>query len=174
MKKLLKNVKGFTLTELLIITAIIGIAAMAAFPNFERAVSQIKVRNSGRHMVSMMRLARSYAITNKVDVGVHFDERGTAMTLFVNSGNPDFEYFDSGDSVMVVDSLPPEFTYVYGSSSDPENPSSGSSIVYRPNGSASSSTYFHFLAESGNYIDWGLIEVLGSTGRTKLAYLESY
>lgn len=172
MKKLSKS-KGFTLTELLIIVIVIGAAASMAYPNFDRAVNRLKIRNSARHMVSMMRLARSYAITNKADVGVHFDEEGAAMTLFVNSNNPDFDILDSGDSVLAVDSLPDEFSYIYGSSTDES--SSGSAVVYKPNGSASSSIYFHFMAISSDEdISWGLIEVLGATGRTKLSYFQSY
>ena len=172
MKKLFGS-KGFTLIELMIIVIIIGVTASIAYPNFDKAVHRLKIRNSARHMVSIMRLARSYAITNKADVGVHFDEEGTAMTLFVNTSNPDYDNLDAGDSVLTVDSLPGEFAYIYGSSTD--GSSSGSSIVYKPNGSASSSIYFHFLAVSNDEdITWGLIDVLGATGRTKLSYFRSY
>ena len=93
MKKLVQS-KGFTLTEVMIVTIIIGITASLAFPKFEKSVRRLKIRNSARHMVSMMRLARSIAITNKVDVGVHFDENGAAMTLFVNTSNPSLGYLD--------------------------------------------------------------------------------
>lgn len=173
MKKLF-NRKGFTLTELMIIVIIIGVAAALAYPNFGKAVARLRIRNSARHMVSMMRLARSQAITNKVDVGVNFEEDGSAMTMFVNSSNPDFNTLDAGDSVLSVDSLPQDFLYIYGSPADAES-GGGSAIVYKPNGSASSSTYFHFLATNGDdALSWGLIEVLGATGRTKLTYFHSY
>jgi prepilin-type N-terminal cleavage/methylation domain-containing protein len=170
----ISNKNGFTLIEMMCIVVIIGIIATVSFPKFETTIHRLQVRNTARHMVSTMRLARSNAISQKQQVGVHFSDEGTTMTMFVNTQNPTSYGFEPGDSVISIDTLPRNFSSVYTEIYDPENPCSGSVIVYMPNGTASTTTNLYFLAYSEkDDVDWGTIEVLAATGRTRLASIES-
>ena len=172
--KYISNKNGFTLIEMMCIMVIIGIIATISFPKFETTIHRLQVRNTARHMVSTMRLARSNAISQKQQVGVHFDNEGTTMTMFVNTQNPTLYGFEAGDSVISIDTLPRNFSSVYTEIYDPENPGNGSVIVYMPNGTASITTNLYFLAYSEkDDVDWGTIEVLAATGRTRLASIES-
>lgn len=166
--KALVSRKGITLIELMIIVVIIGIVAAMAVPRFGRTISRLKFRNAARHMVSKLRLARSTAITNKGQFGVYFDAEGTTMTLFLDSHNPGSLLYETGDSVLSIDTLPDEFMYV-GTDFGP------TSVVYRPNGSASSTGNIYFLSYDGqDIVHWGSIDILAATGRTKMGQLYCY
>ena len=166
MKKLM-NGKGITLIELMIVVALIGVASALAAPRFAHTVHRLKVKNAARDMVSKMRLARSSAITNKAQYGVTFDDDGTTMTTFLDTENPGDYTYTEGDSILRVDSLPDEFAYVYACYGE-------ATIVYLPNGSASKTDAFFFLSYANENVCWGQIEVLASTGRTKISDIVYY
>lgn len=167
MKRLYSR-RGITLVELMSIVVIIGIIAAMAVPRFATTINRLRFRNAARHMVSMLRLARSHAITNKQPFGVYMDGTALTLTMFQDSQNPGTFTFEAGDSVITVDTLPHGFIYVgtdFGSQT----------LVYRPNGSASNTGNIHFLAYNpGEDISIGSINVLASTGRTKLGPLYFY
>lgn len=166
----LKNRRGITLIEMMAIVVIIGVVSGLAFPRFASSMNRLEVRTAARHMVSKMRLARSNAIAQKQQFGVTFDYLGETMTLFLDNQNPSAFTFDVGDSIISVDTLPEDFAYIGASF-----PSGIPTIIYRPNGSASSSGELYFLAYNEyEDIHIGYINVLASTGRTKLVSLESY
>lgn len=166
----LKSRRGITLIEMMAIVVIIGIVSSLAFPKFAATMNRLEVRTAARHMVSKMRLARSSAIAQKQQFGVTFDESGETMTFFLDNQNPSAFTFDVGDSIISVDTLPEDFVYIGASF-----PSGIPTIIYRPNGSASSSGEVYFLAYNQyEDIHVGSIDVLASTGRTKLVSVESY
>lgn len=166
--KLVRNKRGITLIELMTIVTIIGIVTMAAIPQFGSTMNRLKFRTSARNILSKLRLARSTAITNKQPVGVAFDGDARTLTLFLDTQNPAAFQFETGDSVISVDSLPEDFAYIY-----PEF--GGNAVVYRPNGSASATGNVQFVAyNGGEYVNYGTVDVLASTGRTKLGELYFY
>jgi hypothetical protein len=119
-------------------------------------------------MVSKLRLARSYAVTNKAQFGVHFDQNSYVLTLFKDTNNPAMAQFDVGaDSIMAVDTLPKDFVYLYT-----DAPSSA--VVYRSNGTATASSFVNFMAMPDDLINYGNIDILASTGRTKITDMMSY
>jgi Tfp pilus assembly protein FimT len=166
--KALSSRKGITLVELMAIVVIIGIVATMALPRFTRTVNRLKFRTAARNMVSKLRLARSNAITNKQQFGVHVDEKDYTLTLFLDNQNPALFQFDNGDSVISVDTLPDGFVYL---NTDYGNPA----IVYRPNGSASNTGNILFMSYGqDDDVNVGSIQILASTGRTKLGSLNYY
>jgi len=166
--KLVRNKRGVTLVELMTMVTIIGVVTMLAIPQFGSTLNRLKFRTSARNILSTLRLARSTAITNKQPVGVAFDGDTKTMTLFMDIQNPAAFQFETGDSVLSVDSLPSDFAYIY-----PEF--GGNAVVYRPNGSASATGNIQFVAYcAGDYVNYGTIDVLASTGRTKLGDLYYY
>ncbi|MCB2202290.1 prepilin-type N-terminal cleavage/methylation domain-containing protein [bacterium] len=153
---------GFTLLELMITVVIVGIVAAMAMPRFQIAFERMKFRSESQEMTSMMKLARSMAIADKRQYGVHIDNVGLTVTLFkdmVNTGSSDFV---SGDSVIKADTLPPEFNYLY---TDCEN----GVILFQPNGSArfTGSGYITSLASTESLIGIHQTRILASTGRVE-------
>jgi len=64
---------GFTLLELLIVLAILGLTAGMAVPMFAQAMPDIQARAAARDVAAMMRAARSLAITGNREVAVAVD-----------------------------------------------------------------------------------------------------
>lgn len=68
-----KNLKGFTLVELMIVVAVIGILAMITAPNLVNGLPAYRIKAAVRDCTSQLRNARSIAINDKRDVVVSFD-----------------------------------------------------------------------------------------------------
>ncbi|MCP4568570.1 MAG: prepilin-type N-terminal cleavage/methylation domain-containing protein [FCB group bacterium] len=171
-KQVFLNRRGFTLIEMMTIVVIIGIVSAMAFPKFGAAMHRLEFRNAGRHMVSKLRLARSTAISQKQQYGVSFDDQGTTMTLFLDTNNPSMFLFDGGDSVVSVDTLPADFSWVWA-----ELGNYIPTVIFKPNGAAHSAAprRIRFLSiNPDDYIHFGTIELTPATGRTKLTSLDGY
>ncbi len=165
--KRMTNDRGITLVELMVIVTIIGIVSAMAFPSFTTAINRLRFKGAARDIVSTLRLARSNAIAQKQPFGVHFDQDAMTMTSFVDIVNPTNAALESGDSVLVVDTLPSDFV---GLGTD-----FGGSLVYRPNGTATSSGSVSFVSYgSDGGVNLCSVSVLASTGRTKMGEIYNY
>jgi type IV pilus assembly protein PilA len=84
MKKTLQNQKGFTLIELMIVVAIIGILAAVAIPQYQNFTRKSKA--------SEAKVILDAIITSE---GAYFAEQDTVTNNKTNIGNPDGpgEYF---------------------------------------------------------------------------------
>ncbi len=160
MTRKLHNRQGFTLIELLITVVIIGLVAALAMPNFTKAWERQKFRGGNGDLISRIKTARSHAISSKIPYGVYIDSDSKSFTIFKDVANLGGRTFDSGDSVISVDTLPSEFEMIY---TDVEN----SVIMFNANGSADFGGY-------GSIVTYGCTEqtvsvsqimVLASTGR---------
>lgn len=130
MNRKIQTNHGVTLMELLILSVIVGIIAAMAVPRFQIAFDRIKFRSVNRDLSSTVRLARSYAISNKEQYGLCIDGNQMTITLFKDVVNLGGLTYESGDSVLRVDTLPQEYTYL---GTDCNN----DVIMFQPNGSAS-------------------------------------
>jgi Tfp pilus assembly protein FimT len=167
--KHIRSQSGITLMELLTVVVITGIVAAMALPNFGHTLDKLRFRTAARDIVSKLRLARSEAIANKAPFGISFDDTHRTMTIFEDVEDPGAAEFGSGDSVVSVDTLPDDFNYLTGTFGS-------NAIVYQPNGSASVSGTLIFMAlnEAADYVNFGSIDVLASTGRIRLNDLHYY
>ena len=156
----LSNRQGFTLIEMMIVAVIIGTVASIAAPSFQQAYDRHNFKGGQQEVVSMLKKARSYAISTKDSYGVHIDSETRAVTLFENRANPSVSSFEDGDSAISIDTLPESFQYVYADMAN-------SAIAFQPNGSALVTGYSNiFLAgETENMMAYISISVLASTGK---------
>jgi prepilin-type N-terminal cleavage/methylation domain-containing protein len=76
-----KSSKGFTLVELMIVAAIIGIMALVAAPNLVNGLPTYRIKSAVRDCTSQLRSARSRAIKEKSNVTVSFDADKHIMTI---------------------------------------------------------------------------------------------
>lgn len=160
MKRRLNQDHGFSLIELMTTIVIVGIVAGMAVPRFGRVYDRLKMRTVVRHINSELRLARSMAITDKDQYGLYFNTGSRTITLFRDQMNPTNYIFEAGDSVIHIDTMPPEFLWVW---SDCGN----QVLTFKANGSAG-------FTGGGNVWALGLTQnavcisqsnVLASTGR---------
>jgi len=95
--RILKQNKGFSLIELLIVIAIIGILAMIGIPEYGRFIAKSKVRRAANDLLQNMRLARTMAIKENRTYLITFNE-GTANTYRIG-----FDGDSNGSLLDVVD-----------------------------------------------------------------------
>jgi type II secretion system protein H len=68
----MKNHKGFTLVEMMIVIAIIGIVSAIAVPNFYSYAAGMKLRSASRNLYSTLQNTRMKAIRQNVRWAVEF------------------------------------------------------------------------------------------------------
>lgn len=152
--------RGFTMIELMITTVIIGVLAAMSAPSLQRAYEKSSFRGGEQMVTSALRMARSYAISNKDLFGVHINAENHELTVFRNSLDPGTPSYSVGDSAYWVDTLPSEFDYIYVSIPN-------SAVVFRPNGSAvaTGNPNIYLVGESDNMLAYFAINVMAATGR---------
>lgn len=93
----MKN-KGFTMLELLIVIAVIGITAAMGFPTFMAQRDQARIKRAGRDLVSHFQMARINAMRDGRTWVVSFDTAGNKYSL-IHAG--DDGVLDTEDDVKV-------------------------------------------------------------------------
>jgi prepilin-type N-terminal cleavage/methylation domain-containing protein len=156
-----KNSKGITLLELVIAVVVLGVVAAMAAPQFGGVLPRLKFKSKSRDIVSDMRLTRSDAIAQRVQVGLYFDYSQNEYTMFKDLVNPDLFTYEAGDSVIKTVNLGQDISMYYCDFSD-------NTVVFKPDGSASGSGNVTIKNNQGN--DLANIDVLASTGRVKLTF----
>jgi Tfp pilus assembly protein FimT len=160
------NYKGMTLLEVMIITVIIGVASMLALPQFGKTSDRLKLKTTGKEIMSSLRLARSSAISQRCQFGVYFDPNSRQYILFEDVANLSSFTYDAGlDSVIASKALPGNVDF--GTNSFPNLVA-----IFKPSGSAASSGSVQ-VTSSGKYTGSMTVDVLGSTGRVKLIFNET-
>lgn len=158
--KMLKSNKGITILEIMAVVVIIGIMAALAYPQFDASMNRLRFRGGAKDIVSKLRLARSKAISEKRLYGIVFNAGGGVMITFIDSLNLSSSQYDFGDPIVRIDTFPSGF-----------NLTTSFNIVYRPNGSASQTRTFTFSSSHNETTLTGEINILASTGRTKITSL---
>ena len=67
------NKKAFTLVELCVVIAIIGIIALIAAPNMVTGLPKYRIKRAARDITSKIRAARSEAIKTASNISIEFD-----------------------------------------------------------------------------------------------------
>ncbi len=152
--------RGFTLIELMVVIALIGVAAALAAPMFARTVPRLKSRAEARNILNMVRLARSRAISENTGYGVYFDRTASRYILFKNKTNPSAATYESTDST-VAGPVVMDPNVVYSSVVFAND-----CLVMLPTGAASQSGSVSINSTRGDAAY--SISVLAATGKSKL------
>lgn len=115
--------EGRTLTELMVVLAIIGIVATMAAPNYSVLNSRSQIHCTAEEIASELRLARQLAITYRDRVRIVVDlDRQVLTTQFINTATTHHAYHYGGTGIVI------------------EEPSAGPEILFHPSGRSASAT----------------------------------
>ena len=96
----LRDKKGFTMIELLIVVAIIGITAAVASPYIIDWIPTMRVNSAARDLVSEMQLARMKAVSERNDYVITFDTTTHEYSIY-DDGDNDFSTAGAEASELV-------------------------------------------------------------------------
>ncbi len=100
MNKIRRNIKGFTLVELMIAIAIIGLIAILSVPNYQRFMHGWRLNGETQQLASALRTARSSAVMKNIDVVFTFDPDAGTYSWYEDAnrdGNLDNDEYESAE-----------------------------------------------------------------------------
>ncbi len=86
MKGQIKNTRGLTLIELVIVMCILGVMVLISIPNIGRWLPRYRLRSAIRDVASTMQLARLGAIKDNREWAIQYDINGQTYTILSDDG----------------------------------------------------------------------------------------
>jgi type II secretion system protein H len=145
---------GFTLTEVMVVTLVIGITMAASVPSFSRFMQSSNLDSASKQVAGHFRLARQSAVSEGVPQLVLWSNY--TWYYLIRDNNRDGIY-TSGEEYTGPYWLPKGIVVT-----NPQGFVGGSYISFSPNGTASQAVSFHLINDKGNTIGMTL---LGPTGQ---------
>ena len=154
---------GYTLLEMMIIVVIIGIMATLAAPNFFTWIPKMKLKGEAKKTLNYIRQARSRAVAENCQYGVHFNTDDGKLYFFKDSYQPSAVHYDDAADSIVEGPIELENNFEYDNCSF-----TGNTVIFFPDGSASTSG--SIKVEGDNGVGSFVIKVLAATGKAKLLH----
>lgn len=101
--------RGFTVIEILVVTAIIGIFALASYPHIMNTLETRSLENGAREILTVLQTARLRAIDTKDNHRVRFFQEGTSWRMILEQETSAGQWAPSrGFSARTI---PPKFNF---------------------------------------------------------------
>jgi type IV fimbrial biogenesis protein FimT len=97
------NNKGFTLTELTVTLALLGIMSAISIPSYFSWVPRHRLQTSVRQIYDDMNMARSRAVRTNADIGIAFNTSNETYRIFEDDDRD--QTYDSGEAVISTGTL---------------------------------------------------------------------
>jgi len=156
----MRSISGFTMLEMMIIVVIIGIASAIAVPTLWGVMPRLRARSEARAILNKMREARSRAISDGIQVGIHYDSDSRNVFIFKDYIDPlDYTYAEGEPLIGIAHQIDVRVALVNSNFVD-------NTLVFLPDGQASQSGSLTIRAgEDGPSYT---VSVIGPTGRAKV------
>ena len=106
----LTNKKGFTLVEVVVVVAILGIIAAIGTTGVLRSLPAMRLKSAARDIFSASMQAKAEAVRRGENVTILFDTANNTWLMFLDSDND--EVADAGETVLLAATpLPPRVTF---------------------------------------------------------------
>ena len=115
--------QGWSLAELLIVLAIMGVMTMLAWPSYQTLTARAQARSATAEIASELRLARQLAMARRERLRVIFDRDGRTITLRRADAEGILHVYSYADKGVVV-----------------EEPTAGPELLFQPSGRAATPT----------------------------------
>jgi len=113
----LRDKKGFTMIELLIVVAIIAVTAAVAIPNIISWIPTMRVNSAARDIVSEMQLARMKAVSERNNYVITFDTSTNQYSIYDDNDSN----FSTSNVLVKTVNLPSGIQFGYIAGKNPSN-----------------------------------------------------
>lgn len=172
--------QGYTLIELLFVTALIAVLSAIAIPPSLATVDRARATAAARYLASRMAMARSHAVMRSSNVALRFDEdqAGITFRMFVDGNRNGVRARDILTRVdppldtpaSLSDLFPGVAIAVSGEAgSDPLRIGSSNLLSFAPLGTATSGSVYVRGRRGSQFA----IRILGATGRVRVQRYQS-
>jgi type IV fimbrial biogenesis protein FimT len=115
--------QGWSLTELLIVLAILGIMSVLAGPSYQTLAARVQARSATVEIASELRLARQLAMARRERLRVTFDRDHRTIIIQRADAEDTLHVYQYADKGVVV-----------------EEPTSGPELLFHPSGRSATPT----------------------------------
>lgn len=115
--------QGWSLTELLVVLAIMGIISMLAWPSYQALIAKVQARSATVEIASELRFARQLAMARRERLRIVFDRARRTITLRRADADGTLHVYQYGDKGVVV-----------------EEPTAGPELLFQPSGRSATPT----------------------------------